>query len=358
MEKVIVFGRGRYYLSKKEGLKERYDVIGFLDNAVKPDEVQEFEGKQVVHPEKYSCFTEESAILLMSAAFFEMWEQLRLIGIAPERVKFAVLMQPYYDEMETVLADTVDEISAADTGIAVKERSGVQIFSTQDAFKAYLRPLFFRKYESVKRFADLPDRPVSKRFGLERGTSIDRVYIERFLEMHRDKIKGTVMEIADAGYTQMFGAHVTESLVLHVNGWGRGVIKGNLETGEGIPENSVDCLICTQTLQFIYDIHSAVRNIHRLLRPGGVALVTAHCLGQISLYDYYNWGEYWRFTEQSMQRLFEEVFADDNIRVQSWGNVKTAAAFQYGLCAEDLREEDFVLQDEQYPVVVTAAVRK
>ena len=101
MEKVIVFGRGRYYLSKKEELKKRYDVIGFLDNAVKPDEVQEFEGKQVVHPEKYSCFTEESAILLMSAAFFEMWEQLRLIGIAPERVKFAVLMQPYYDEMRS-----------------------------------------------------------------------------------------------------------------------------------------------------------------------------------------------------------------------------------------------------------------
>ena len=86
--------------------------------------------------------------------------------------------------------------------------------------------------------------------------------------------------------------------------------------------------------------------------------MTANCLGQLSLYDYHNWGEYWRFTDQSMRKLFAEVFADHNIIVQSWGNIKTAIAYLYGLCAEDLKEEDFAFQDEQYPVIVTAVVRK
>lgn len=358
MERVIVFGRGRYYLSKKAELKKKYDIIGFLDNAVKPGEVQEFEGKKAVHPEMYGCFLEEIHVLVMSAAFFEMWEQLRRLGVAPERIKFAVLMEPYYDEVEDILSDTAEEILSNTEGIVVKEHSSVKVFSVQDDLMAYLRKLFSRRFEAVRMLAAMPDRPVSKRFGLERGTPIDRVYIERFLKEHSDRIKGTVMEIADSQYTEMLGRDVTQSLVLHLNGWGKGVIRGNLETGEGISENSVDCLICTQTIQFIYDIHSVVRQIHRLLKPGGTALVTAHCLGQISLYDYHNWGEYWRFTDMSMRKLFSEVFADSNITVQPWGNVKTAIACQYGLCAEDLREEDFEFQDEQYPVVVTAAVKK
>lgn len=358
MEKVIVFGRGRYYLSKREELKKKYDITGFLDNAVKPDEMQEFEGKRVVHPEQYVCFAEEIPILLMSAFFFEMWEQLRRIGVAPERIRFAVLMKPYYDEMETVLADSVQEISAGDSGISVKQHSCVKIFSREDDFKAYLRTFFAGKYRYINLLADMPAMPVSKRFGLERGKPVDRVYIERFLESQSDKIKGCVMEIADSNYTEMFGNDVEQNLVLHLNGWGKGVIKGNLETGEGIRENSVDCFICTQTIQFIYDVRSAVRNIYRSLKPGGVALVTANCLGQISLYDYHNWGEYWRFTDQSMRKLFAEAFADHNITVQSWGNVKTAAAYLYGLCAEDLKAEDFALQDGQYPVIVTAVVRK
>ena len=47
-----------------------------------------------------------------------------------------------------------------------------------------------------------------------------------------------------------------------------------------------------------------------------------------------------------------------HIAVQSWGNVKTAIAYQYGLCAEDLKEEDFAYQDEQFPVIVTVSVTK
>lgn len=42
MEKVIVFGCGRYYQSKKAELESRYDVAGFLDNAIKPGEVRKF----------------------------------------------------------------------------------------------------------------------------------------------------------------------------------------------------------------------------------------------------------------------------------------------------------------------------
>ncbi len=358
MEKVIIFGCGRYYKSKKAEIGNQYDVIGFLDNAVKPDDIRKFEGKNVVSPENLCFFDENISILLMSAAFFEMWEQLIKLGVDPKRIKFSVLMKPYYDEIEKMLSESAVAIESADSGIVIKEREAETVFSTQDEFKAYLRTLFARKYEYIDLIAKMPDRPVSKRFALERGTPIDRVYIESFLRANKDKIQGTVMEIADSRYTKMFGCNVEQSLMLHLNGWGKGVIKGSLETGEGLAANSVDCLICTQTIQFIYDIHSVIQSIHKLLKPGGAALVTAHCLGQISLYDYHNWGEYWRFTDQSMRKIFAECFDEGNISVQSWGNVKTAIAYQYGLCAEDLKKEDFKYHDEQFPVIVTALVKK
>lgn len=358
MEKVIVFGCGRYFQSKKVQLGNLYDIIGFLDNAVKPGEVRKFEGKKIVNPEDINSFETDIPVLLMSAAFFTMWEQLKLLEINPKRIRFMVTLAPHYDAIEEILSENLEEIYAEDSVIVLRGGKGENRISTKEEFDRYLRTLFTQKDAYIKLMAAMPDRPVSKRFGAERGKPVDRIYIERFLAENQDKIGGVVMEMADSGYTEMFGKHVEQSLVLHLNGWGKSVIKGNLETGEGIPESCVDCFICTQTIQFIYDIHSVVRNIYRMLKSGGVALVTAHCLGQISLYDYHNWGEYWRFTDMSMRRLFAEVFEESKITVQSWGNMKTAIAYQYGLCAEDLQKEDFGIQDEQYPVIVTVAARK
>src|SRR5262245_40963976 len=50
--------------------------------------------------------------------------------------------------------------------------------------------------------------PLSDHWGMERGTPIDRHYIARFLDAHRDDIHGHVLEIKDRGYVDMFGAAV------------------------------------------------------------------------------------------------------------------------------------------------------
>ena len=39
--------------------------------------------------------------------------------------------------------------------------------------------------------------PIDDNFGFERGTPIDRVYIDPFLESHRDDIAGSVLEMED-----------------------------------------------------------------------------------------------------------------------------------------------------------------
>ena len=46
-------------------------------------------------------------------------------------------------------------------------------------------------------------------------------------------------------------------------------IVGDLADASQIPSDCFDCVIVPQTLQFIYDVHSAVRTLHRILKPGG-----------------------------------------------------------------------------------------
>ena len=47
--------------------------------------------------------------------------------------------------------------------------------------------------------------PFSGRYGYDRGTPVDRYYIERFLDQHTTRIRGDVLEVKDASYTRRFG---------------------------------------------------------------------------------------------------------------------------------------------------------
>src|SRR5439155_18109175 len=43
--------------------------------------------------------------------------------------------------------------------------------------------------------------PISANFGFDRGTPIDRYYIERFLEREAGHIRGRVLEVRDSSYS-------------------------------------------------------------------------------------------------------------------------------------------------------------
>jgi SAM-dependent methyltransferase len=205
----------------------------------------------------------------------------------------------------------------------------------------------------------LPSRfePFSRSFGFDRGTPIDRHYIERFLQTNSNLIRGRVLEIGDATYTRKFGPDVQQSDVLHaVAGNRKATIVGNLETGQGIPEGAFDCIILTQVLPFVFDVRSAVANCHRALRTSGVVLATVPGISQISRYDMDRWGDFWRFTDLSARRLFEEHF--DDVAVQTFGNVSVATAFLHGLALHEISTDALDHHDPDYPVIITIRAQR
>lgn len=202
--------------------------------------------------------------------------------------------------------------------------------------------------------------PVSRVFGLDRGTPVNRYYIEKFLAAHSAAIRGRVLEVGGSDYSRRFGGERVERCeVLHATAENpNATIIGDLTDPVTLPAEAMDCFICTQTFDCIFDLQKAVFGAHRLLKPGGILLATMSGIGQISRYDMDRWGEYWRFTTASAARLFEPVFAG-GVEVGSFGNVAAAIAFLQGVAVEEL--PDPVLLDENdadYQLVVTVVARK
>jgi len=203
--------------------------------------------------------------------------------------------------------------------------------------------------------------PVSRSFGYDRGTPLDRLYIEQFLQRHSARIRGRVLEIAEDRYTRQFGgSRVGTCDILHaVHGNPAVTIVADLADAPQIPDQTYDCIVITQTLQMIFDVRAAVRTLHRILKPGGAVLATLPGISQISRSDMDQWGEFWRFTTASATRLFAEVFQNGHVDVSFYGNVLVASGFLYGLVREDLTETETTICDPDYQLIIgVCAVRR
>ena len=202
--------------------------------------------------------------------------------------------------------------------------------------------------------------PVSQVFGYDRGLPIDRHYIEAFLAANSRDITGRCLELGDPGYIHRFGQNVTQADVLHyVPGNPQATIIGDLSDAPQIPDNSFECIIFTQTLQMIVDPRAALRTIHRILKPGGVALVTSAGIAKIGRrLGRDDWGEYWHFTSQSLQLLTEDIWGKQQVTIGSYGNVMSACSFLQGLAAEELLPEHLAHNDEDFGVILTARLQK
>jgi SAM-dependent methyltransferase len=199
-------------------------------------------------------------------------------------------------------------------------------------------------------------RPISGHWGYDRGQPIDRWYIERFLESCREDVRGDALEVKSADYVRRYGSGLRRVEVLDVDESNdQATVVGDLSGEPFVEAESFDCFVLTQTLQYVFDLDSAIRNAHRVLRPGGVLLVTVPALSRLT--HELELDDFWRFTTASIQRLLAPVFGSE-VNVATRGNLVSSIAFLTGLAAGELTERELAEDDLRFPVVVTArAVR-
>jgi SAM-dependent methyltransferase len=200
--------------------------------------------------------------------------------------------------------------------------------------------------------------PFSRNWGYERGTPIDRVYIEEFLLRHAADIRGVCLEVLNADYTSRFGeARVSRREVLDIDPANTlATIVADLGEAGSLPAGRFDCVIFTQTLHLIPDMRVALDNVWQAITPGGVLLLTVPALGR---HDTRKGSHHdrWRVTTTGLEWLLSGLPAA-RVVTTTYGNLLSCTAFLYGLAAEELSPEELGLTDRQFPLIVAAQVHK
>ena len=224
--------------------------------------------------------------------------------------------------------------------------------------RALLASAPMRRLRRPFRFGIGSVTPLSTEWGFDRGTPVDRYYIEQFLEQHAGDIRGRTLEVKSAGYTRRFDRGVTRADVLDIDARNPdATIVSDLAVGDGIPEAQFDCFVLTQTLHIIYDYRAAIVQSHRLLKPGGVLLVTVPLVSRI-IPRYGLECDYWRFTALACTRMFGEVFGSANVGVRSYGNVLAGTAFLRGAALEEIPRRKLDEHDPYFPILVSVRAVK
>lgn len=200
--------------------------------------------------------------------------------------------------------------------------------------------------------------PVSRWFGFDRGTPVDRYYIENFLDRHGADIRGRVLEVGDDSYSRRFGQGITQQDVLHISPDApQATIVGDLSKPDLLPRDAFDCMVITQTLHLVFDMMAAVRQLHDALKPGGVLLLTAPYITPIDP-DEWNAQWFWAMSGQAATRMFGEIFGAENISVEVHGNVHVATCFLQGMAMEEVDRKLLDVVDPCYPVIVAVRAQR
>jgi hypothetical protein len=218
-----------------------------------------------------------------------------------------------------------------------------------------LRPA--RAYCRIVPWLEVPDEPLDDNHGHSRGTPIGRSYIRDFLSGHRDAIRGSVLEVGDDRYTQVFGdGQVTKTTVLDIDPTNSAAtLRADLNVPESLPTVEYDCIILTEVLHLLVSPSTGLTNCFDALVPDGTLLLTVPVLKRLAPRDANS--DYWRFTPAGTELLLARHWPG-TFAVASYGNLRACVNFLLAHVEEEVNADDLMRPDPRFPLTVTAAAEK
>lgn len=199
--------------------------------------------------------------------------------------------------------------------------------------------------------------PLSANFGSNRGEPIDRYYIDEFLLENSDFIHGSCLEIEGNVYTLKFGKNITRSDILDLDNRNtKANYHADLRNMPEIKDGTYDCIILTHVLSFIDEPASAIKECHRILKPGGVVLVTLPVTGRMDGRAPEN--DHWSFKTASAKYIFGKCFTHEKLEIKSFGNVLSGLGHWIGMAQEELTKKELDHVDPRFPIMVTVRAQK
>jgi hypothetical protein len=197
--------------------------------------------------------------------------------------------------------------------------------------------------------------PFSENFGFDRGTPIDRYYLDRFLAANRAAIRGDVLEIQLPDSARRYGTDLGAVHTVDINPAFRPTYACDLALAEGvIPDERYDCFLLPNTLSFLRDLEGSLRQALRVIRPGGTILASSSAF--VPLVP--DMADYWRLSAAGWREVAERAWPGCAVEVTGHGNCLAAVASMLALAWEELTPRELDSHDPRYPVLVTLSCRK
>lgn len=199
--------------------------------------------------------------------------------------------------------------------------------------------------------------PFSTSFGFDRGTPVDRYYMRTFFTTHADALRGVAGEVSEPTYLREFGDERLERIeVIDLDPANpRATLIADLSQSASLPTDTFDCLVITQTLQYIPAPERSLAVCVEALRPGGSLLVAVPALAAHDAHEPTE-ADHWRFWPAGLLSLLRRVAPQADHTVTGYGNLVATIAFLHGLSAEELKPAELRHSDPRFPVVVCARV--
>jgi SAM-dependent methyltransferase len=206
--------------------------------------------------------------------------------------------------------------------------------------RAFLFRLYVYHHRLLHRLGVLP---YDRHFGFARGTPVGRYYVEKFLRENAHYVKGHCLEFGDSRYKSFFPA-AERYEVLDLTP-GKGVDYAcDIHDPVGVPEATFDSVICTQVFEHLAWPEKAAAVLFRLLKPGGVLLLTAPFLSQVHGVP----SDFRRFTPDCLAMILKEAgFVVES--VDFGGNSNVGLGSLLGMVQEDFSRAELERKDPVYP---------
>jgi SAM-dependent methyltransferase len=169
---------------------------------------------------------------------------------------------------------------------------------------------------------------------LSSPTWVVRHALAAWLRAQADELRGSSPRLLDVGcgvkpYYPFFAGVVSEYVGVDVVENPAAELLGPVEALP-VEDASFDVVLCTQVLEHCDDPAQAVRELRRVIRPGGRVLASTH---GVQVY-HPSPADYWRWTHEGLHRLFTTSAGWSTVTVEPAAGTGSALAMLLGTYVE------------------------
>lgn len=183
--------------------------------------------------------------------------------------------------------------------------------------------------------------------------TISRAFVENFVHTNASLICGDILEIGRNVYKGLVSSESISSYsCLDISPFPDVDIIADIQNMPHVESEKFDTIICTQVLEHVPNPFDAIDEIYRVLRPGGVLLITVPFLNNYHMEP----NDYWRFTEYGLKNLLKKF---TSVAVSSHGSTFHHVAATLGFRASEV---DLNILERtgapKFPVIVSAIAQR